>query len=495
MISHDHRRYVLTKWAALVLLLAFGALLGVLVVTQFTLAILLGVGILGLAAAAFALQHYAAVLKALLFLNIALISLSAYTFRLPGGYDLQLNRAPLLFMIPLGLVAFLLLPYRPLRFRFSRAFVWYGLFTLYALLSTLFLGDNPRTASSQLAALIFRGALFVWLPQIIVRRRHLQLAGNALIVSGLFVIAFAIFQYVAWFTKWGMEGYSFILPFGDALGTREARIPPSGRIGPLFRLTLPFGSSSHLAPCIAVLLLVAFGLWLYWSKQGGWRSVFLTGYCLLMLLLLLGTYSRGAWAGFAAGLLAMVMSDKGLLLKRRLWRILLVIVFLSAVILVALSPFTATILARLDLSQTQASDEAHLRLFSRAVRLFLSNPVVGVGWANYEARTGVLHAHNFYMTILAEGGVIGLTLWLLLCGAILLHGLRAVRISPPGSFLRYWNLGLLGAFVSLLVNNLFQVSAFFGFAWVLAGLIIASHYVSAGETRGETPAHRQGFAV
>jgi len=30
---------------------------------------------------------------------------------------------------------------------------------------------------------------------------------------------------------------------------------------------------------------------------------------------------------------------------------------------------------------------------------------------------------------------------------------------------------------------------------VLAGLIIASHYVSAGQTRGETPAHRRGFAV
>ena len=189
------------------------------------------------------------------------------------------------------------------------------------------------------------------------------------------------------------------------------------------------------------------------------------------------------------------MSDKGLLLNRKVWRILLVIVFLSAVTLVVLSPFAATVLARLDLSQTQVSDEAHLRLFSRAVQFFFSSPLVGIGWANYEARTGVLHAHNIYMTVLAEGGILGLTLWVLLCGTILLHGLRAVRISLPGSFLRYWNLGLLGAFMSLLVSNLFQVSAYFGFGWVLAGLIIASHYVSAGEAREETPARRQGFAA
>jgi O-antigen ligase len=102
------------------------------------------------------------------------------------------------------------------------------------------------------------------------------------------------------------------------------------------------------------------------------------------------------------------------------------------------------------------------------------------------------------MTILAETGIIGLSLWLLMCGAVFLHGVRAVRVSrlaevgnvsPTGSFLRYWNLGLLAAYVSVLVNNFFQVSAFFGFAWLLAGLTIASHLVSTSEkekgTQGE----------
>jgi O-antigen ligase len=178
----------------------------------------------------------------------------------------------------------------------------------------------------------------------------------------------------------------------------------------------------------------------------------------------------------------MAIVDKRLLLQRRVWRILLLALSIVGIVLVIFAPYAGTVLARFNLAETQSSDLAHLRLFSQAVEFFSTRPIAGIGWANYEARTGVLHAHNFYMTILAEAGIIGLVLWLLLCGAVALHGVRAVRVSPRGSFLWYWNLGLFGAFVSILVNNLFQASAYFGFAWLIAGLVIASHFVSVSGT-------------
>jgi O-antigen ligase len=437
-----------------------------------------------LAAFVFALRHYSAAITALLFLNIALISLSIYAFPLPGGYDLQLNRAPLLLAIPLWLVALFCPPYRSLRFRFSPAFLWFVLFLVYALFSAVYLGENPRTATSQLVALVFRGVLFIWLPQIIVHRRQLELASYGLVVAGLLIVAFALFQYTAWFTGWAMDGYRFAIPFADVLGMRETLIQPTGRIGPLFRLTLPFGSSSHLGPAIAALLLVAIGLWLHGSRRGGWRARFLLVYSTIMFILLLGTYSRGAWVGFAAGLATFALLDERLLLQRRVWRILLLALLVAGIALLALAPYAGTVLARFNLAETQSSDQAHLRLFSQAVELFSTRPIAGIGWANYQARTGVLHAHNIYMTILTEAGIIGLALWLLLCGAVSLHGVRAVRVSPRGSFLWYWNLGLLGAYVSVLVNNLFQTSAYFGFAWLLAGLVIASHFVSVSGIAG-----------
>jgi O-antigen ligase len=484
--SRKQHALQLNLWVQLILLVIGGVLVGVLMASQPSLGILLGLGILCFTGMALAVQRYDFVIDSLIFLNIALIVLSAYAIPVSGGFDLQLNRIPLLLALPFWLIAFFLPPYRRLRFRFSWAFVWYALFTVFVLFSTILVSENSRTAVGQLAALIFRGALLVWLPQVIVSRRQISLAAKALLVGGAIIIAFAIFQYIAWFTNMFMVEYSFVLPFGEFLGMGSEPLVRARRIGQLFRLTLPFGSSSHLAPCIAALLLTAIGLWLGWSKRKERRAHLLVVYCLVMLLLLLGTYSRGAWLGFTAGLLTIVAFERRILLKRRVWRIALAILILLGLLAVTISPFSGTVLNRFDPSKTETSDESHLIFLVWALEFASSNPVVGIGWANYEARTGVLHAHNIYATILAEGGVIALLLWLLVCVAILQHGVRAVRASEKRSSLRYWNLGLLAAFVSFLVDNLFQTSAYFGFPWVIAGLIIASHYVtrSAEETDG-----------
>lgn len=483
MANPDYRVPSWSKGGQVALLATLAMLLGALVANQsFLVTLLVGV-IVGLAFLAFLIQHYSIAADLVLFLSVAMITLSIYAFPLPAGFDLQLNRAPILVAIPLWLLPSLCPPYRRLRLRSSPAFFWYALFVAYVLLSTALLSDNSRTAISQLAALIFRGALLIWLVQVAVRRKHLLLSANALLVSGLIIVAFAILQYGAWVTKTGMVGYSFVIPFGDVLGMRETTVGPVGRIGPIFRLTLPYGSSSHLGPAIAALLLVALGLWLHWSKQKRTAALPLLIYCMIMTLLLLGTFSRGAWLGFVAGLLMILKGERRLFLKRRLWRAMLVGLVLAAIVVPLLLPYAGIVLERFDPGLTRTSDEGHWKFLVWAVEMFSSSPIVGIGWGNYEARTGVLHAHNMYMTVLAEGGVIGLALWLLICLAIVRHGMQAVRASEPGSFLRYWNLGLSAAFVSILVSNLFQTSAYFGLAWLIPGLIIASHHVTIAERR------------
>lgn len=483
MANPDYRVALSSRETQVALLVAVTILVGALVAARSLLAALLLGVFVGLAVLAFLIQHHSTATDLVLFLSISIITLSVYAFPLPGGFDLQLNRTPILMAIPLWLLPSVCPPYRRLRLRISPAFFWYGLFVTYVMLSTAFLSENLRSAISQLAALIFRGALFVWLIQIVVRRKQLLLSAKALLVSGLIIIAFAAWQYGAWVTKTGMEGSSFVIPFSDVLGMRENTVGHVARIGSIFRLTLPFGSSSHLAPAIAALLLVAVGIWLHWSKQKKRAALLLLLYCMVMTLLLLGTFSRGAWLGFAAGLLLIVMTERRLLLKRRLWRAALVGLVLAAMVAPLLLPFAGTVLGRFDPALMGPSNEGHTKFLRWAVEMFSSSPIVGIGWANYEARTGVLHAHNMYMTVLAEGGVIGLTLWLAFCLTIVRHGIQAMRASKPGSFLRYWNLGLSAAFLSILVNNLFQTSAYFGLAWLIPGLIIASHYVTNLETR------------
>jgi hypothetical protein len=51
--------------------------------------------------------------------------------------------------------------------------------------------------------------------------------------------------------------------------------------------------------------------------------------------------------------------------------------------------------------------------------------------------------------------------------------------------LRYWNLGLLAALISILVNNLFQVSYLYGFVWMIAGLTVASFHITVREAAAQ----------
>jgi O-antigen ligase len=435
--------------------------------------------------AAFALKHYSFTMKFLICLSIILVMAPVYALPLPGEFDLQVDRIPILLAIPLWLVPVFLPPYRPLRIRLSWPVVWFGLFTVYVLLSTVLLSQNPRTAVSQLAALVVRGAILFWLPQVILRRSDLYLTAKALLASGLILVGFAVYQYVAWLTGWNRVGYAFVLPFGDLMGMRETLVAPTGRMGPLFRLTLPFGSSSHLGPAIAAVLLVAVGLWLHFSKKRTWKALGLLVYCLVLFGLLLGTYSRAAWLGFAAGLLTMLLLQRRLIRKKRVWRIVVVGVMILCIGAIVYMPFVDTVLERFDRGLTQGSDEGHLKFFLTAAAFAAENPILGIGWANFEARTGALHAHNVYMNILAEGGLIGLLLWLMLCGSLVLVGVRAVLASPQEGYLRYWNLGLLAALISILVNNLFQVSYLYGFVWMIAGLTVASFHITVREAAAQ----------
>lgn len=74
--------------------------------------------------------------------------------------------------------------------------------------------------------------------------------------------------------------------------------------------------------------------------------------------------------------------------------------------------------------------------------LFASSPVFGIGFGRFadESPTGLL-AHNWYISVLAEGGIVGFVLWFLFIGAILLalrrtsHAARTVGYSVMATWL------------------------------------------------------------
>jgi O-antigen ligase len=82
------------------------------------------------------------------------------------------------------------------------------------------------------------------------------------------------------------------------------------------------------------------------------------------------------------------------------------------------------------------------------------------------------HAHNYYLNLLAETGVLGLAAYLVFFGAVLLHLWRATR--ERRGWQRGLALGILGASVQLLVHSLVDnllvnnVHLFFGVLLALA---------------------------
>lgn len=99
-----------------------------------------------------------------------------------------------------------------------------------------------------------------------------------------------------------------------------------------------------------------------------------------------------------------------------------------------------------------------------AWRMVSNNPLLGVGIGNYvpvypayalpgwEDPLG--HAHNYYLNIAAEAGLIGLGGYLFLWGAIFWHGWRVYR-EAEGQW-RSITLGILGVMVALCAHSLFD---------------------------------------
>jgi O-antigen ligase len=100
--------------------------------------------------------------------------------------------------------------------------------------------------------------------------------------------------------------------------------------------------------------------------------------------------------------------------------------------------------------------------------MFLDHPWLGVGAGNYaEAypayyvgmwREPLGHAHNYYLNMLAELGVVGGTLLLVLLGLCFKQlGGALVRSEPlSGTFWRAVLAGVFGGFIVFCVHNLFD---------------------------------------
>ncbi len=308
------------------------------------------------------------------------------------------------------------------------------------------------------------------------RPRHLPWLAGGVLVVGLFQAAFGLYQF-------GLRGegpHHFIIPGSDfyrAYGTFEQPNPFAGTMGMLLALAVGI-----LGGAIVDWMAGRLGDRVTRKLGDGDSPAHLVSLspCLLVSLLLaaalIASWSRGAWIGFAAALAVM-----GLALPRRpQWGLLLVAAaallllllystgLLPPSLVARLTDFAADL--RLQDVRGVGINDANYAVLERlahwqtAIEMWRAHFWTGVGLGCYEPAYphfalinwpfALGHAHNLYLTLLAETGLLGTLAYALLWATVFWQTWQATRRST--GLARGTALGLLGAWTQLAVHNLFD---------------------------------------
>jgi len=210
-----------------------------------------------------------------------------------------------------------------------------------------------------------------------------------------------------------------------------------------------------------------------------WGSVAVTLVAIMM------SWSRGAWLGVTAALTVVTVVR-----SRRTRVALLGAAILAAYVLGAggaeylpsslaerfsgLLPYVSGVdVTRVDINDANWAVIERTAHWLAAIDMFADHPWIGVGIGNYPVayadyalgrwRDPLGHAHNYYLNLAAEAGLVGVVAYLMLFGAAIVQAWRAahrsVEAESEASVFRYWpavSLGVLGVLVHLFVHSLFD---------------------------------------
>jgi len=226
-------------------------------------------------------------------------------------------------------------------------------------------------------------------------------------------------------------------------------------------------------------------------ERGIGRRICLFGALGILILATAATMSRGGFIGLAA-----VLFMLSLRLPRKLLSMTLVIVMIVGLVTLAPSKYWTEV--RTISTSTDENDTGYKRLYlwKIAWRMFLDNPILGVGPANYQYNNFFYEdeketsrgyhiwgrvSHSVYFTLLPEYGIVGTVLFFI----IVIKGIRARRralrtcrsqlaredLSPESRerirFYQQMLAGMDGVIFTFLVTGAFIAVLYYPHLWVL----------------------------
>lgn len=297
----------------------------------------------------------------------------------------------------------------------------------------------------------------------------------------------------------GPEEFVLFGRFMRAYGTFEQPNPYGGYLG----LTLPLAAGLVFAWVVPMGRRIS-TKWLVWAGGTG----------ALMALALVMSWSRGAWLGIGAALGVMIIAVLARSGRAAVLGMVLAVLLVYLLLAGGISVLPQSLVQRFadfvpylgvpDVRGIEVTD-ANFAVLERmahwqaALGMWADHPWLGVGIGNYEIAYAEYalpqwslplgHAHNYYLNIGAEAGLIGLLAYLTLWGAAFLLCWRTARHG------RHWSwgvaLGAMGVVFHLSVHNFFDnlfVHAMYLQVAIILGLISA-------ELRGTEQPRKQSIGL
>lgn len=389
-------------------------------------------------------------------------------FPLPTGFG-NLTAVDLFVVLAIAFwLARMIVQERAITIRFPP---WSFLFALFlgAAMLSMTMALSLEASIKETAKFLEMFAIYVYVANSLDESKAKRLLA-VMFLAGMSQAAIGIYQFLF---RAGPEGFELFGRFMRAYGTFEQPNPYAGYLALIIPVAL--GAVMGFRFQVPSFKVPPRGLETLNLKLETWSVIALLPLA-AMLSAAVMSWSRGAWLGIGAGLIVtvIVQSRRALVLS-----IIAAFVLTFAILLSSINIIPAAIAERFagmteylgvfDVRGVRV-DDANFAIVERmahwqsAAMMWAEHPALGVGIGNYAAAypqyslprwdDPLGHAHNYYLNIAAETGLIGLSAYLILWASAFWQSWRAVRTAT--GFWRGVAAGLLGMLVALSLHNGFD---------------------------------------
>jgi O-antigen ligase len=369
----------------------------------------------------------------------------------------------------------------------TSAFPWILVFLLVHLVSGI-ASNDAGTAFDTIVTFVLEGIGLYFLITNVVRTRDVLIAIVWILVAiGAFLGALSFYQDAT--GTYDNNYLGFAQPSEATVSTDTTGLGTTAQ----YRLAGNIGEKNRYAQIL--LMLVPLGLFLAIGERSRVRRSLALGAAGITSLGVALTFSRGAAIGFV--LLFGIMFLMGYLK----WKHLIAVVLGTAIVLSAVPVYAERLAELVAVSESVGNtgiDQADGAIQSRvteglaALLAWADHPVIGVGpgqfpqyYRQYAEVVGIRvlardrEAHNLYLGMAAELGIIGLTVFLIILGLTLrdlARARRAVRAYDP--LMADIVTGFMFAILAYLATGIFLHMSFIRYFWLMLGLAAASAMVA-----------------